>query len=1170
MGEAAWGLGSSTTFLLGNVNQGKKASCLLRILRTVSLLLFLGLSQTLYAQEEAPVPASETPVLEAPAGEELSPAETPPLEPSPPAPPTAEALSPEQQILEMDIKTSSLRELATWCRSLGLSEGGTKDELANRLRGYFMLPLPQTVQEEEPVEGTPKPKKQTIITIESARSTEYFTLEVVDEEYARLRGNVVVSLKEEDAVHRISAGEILYNRTRNMMSASGGVEYRKESGDTIETFKGASITVNLDNWSSVFVGGVTEKSVTGNTTAYEFAGTLISRSDEEVTVMTRATISNAKNPEALWSLQAYKLWLLPGSDWAVLSAVLKVGEIPVLYIPFFYFPADEIIFHPVVGTRSREGNFVQTTTYLLGRPKTNPASESSISKILGSSADMEKTRQGLFLRSTGRKSRDSNDTRLSLLFDAYSNLGAYLGTEVILPRKGIFGGMDLSAGLGFTRTIYQLNSGYSPFAQYDGSDEWNKSSIFFTEIPFRYRLNTKGSLSGKYGSFTWTFPFYADPFVDQDFLDRSEEMDWITMLKGDTEDEETSTTSALGSYEWRLSGSITPSVTVLNPYVSSFSVSSLSTSLSFRTRTSARVSAASPTSPERLFFFPDKLTLYSISTSIAGTPLTVGGTKTSTAPQTDTEAPDPFQGIGVPRSPWEHPEESESATDNPSPLDQLGPPILSQKFTVPGSGRPQFAIDYRLTPTGASELQYRSSLQNWPEREAIDWQEVSSVLTTVGSNGSLGFTFSEPKTSLYTTGLRFSGNGQWQGYTHINEEAEEFNTPTALDNARLRAYNATLFTTSYEFSTTLKPFYSSSIWGNTNFQYNLKGLLAKSVFDGTGADPSWDVAYGKWDKEDLTTHQVAANIAASVMDKAQNLTITADIPPEENTLAGNATFRIWQTETALRGKILEPYNEEERKFEPVYFTEKLLFGKNNAYSLTQEITYDPELKEYTNLTTRLSWGGLSASYTALRSRTYTLEATGWVQSQEEETLNPKELQITYGKTFKKDKLWGKRLSFSLSLNSALSLDLQRYTYSQYTFTLGCTLGITNFLDISLNTRSMNTVVFRYLQNLPFFDLPMELPGEQNLLEDLFNSFRFDDDALRRSSGFKLKSFSLNLVHHLGDWNAKLGITLSPYLDQSNGRPVYKFNNEISFLIQWVPISEIKTEISANKDKIVFK
>jgi hypothetical protein len=113
----------------------------------------------------------------------------------------------------MDIRTSTLTELAGWCRQLGLSEGGTKDDLANRLRDFYRLPRP---------EGGSADVKRTI-TIQSARSTEYFTLEVVDEDYARLKGNVVVTLREGDAVHTISAGEILYNRTRNLISASGGV-----------------------------------------------------------------------------------------------------------------------------------------------------------------------------------------------------------------------------------------------------------------------------------------------------------------------------------------------------------------------------------------------------------------------------------------------------------------------------------------------------------------------------------------------------------------------------------------------------------------------------------------------------------------------------------------------------------------------------------------------------------------------------------------------------------------------------------------------------------------------------------------------------------------------------------------------------------------------------------
>ena len=111
--------------------------------------------------------------------------------------------------------------------------------------------------------------------------------------------------------------------------------------------------------------GVSVKSTQNDETSYYFSGEVITRNDQEVTILSKATIGNAKNEEALWTLNASRVWLLTGSDFAIFNAVLKVGEIPVLYIPFFYFPADEMIIHPVIGYRSREGSYAQTTTYVL-------------------------------------------------------------------------------------------------------------------------------------------------------------------------------------------------------------------------------------------------------------------------------------------------------------------------------------------------------------------------------------------------------------------------------------------------------------------------------------------------------------------------------------------------------------------------------------------------------------------------------------------------------------------------------------------------------------------------------------------------------------------------------------------------------------------------------------
>jgi hypothetical protein len=1124
------------------------------------------------AAQDAAAPAGAKPREAAetgtPAGEEVPAADTD-VE-------TAEDPDSEASLLEMEIRTSTLSELAAWCRELGLSEGGGKEDLARRLRDHYRLDVPA---------GKDAPGRKSV-TIESARISEYFTLAVVDEEYARLRGDVEVSLKDGDAVHRIRAWEILYNRTRNLMTATGGVEYVREEGDTVETFRGENITVNLDDWSSIFMEGISERSLQSDETSYRFAGTVISRNSEEVTVMTRAKITNAKDEEALWSLQASKLWLLPGSDFAIFNAVLKVGEIPVLYIPYFYFPADEVIFHPVLGYRSREGNFVQTTTYILGRPKAASTSESSLTKIMGNSADMEKRREGIFLRSTGRKIRNPDEINLKAMFDVYANLGIYAGTELVVPKRGALSSLNFSGGVGFTRTITQDPQGsgnYSPFApNYEGTSEWNRGRLFSWDVPFRFRFVPEGTFSGSYGSFTFKLPYYSDPLVDRDFTNRTEEMDWVNLAKEGAALDEITPDNLLNTFEWQLTGSLTPPVTALSPYVSSLSFSSITSTVGFRRRESKTVT--NNEAPNYLFFFPDKFTLFSINASVSGTPLTLqwGGLSPSGDPAEEKQRDDPLKGLLAPRSPWSGPTGtsgvstgragSGAAAGNRETA--LSPPALNQVFDVPRSGGPKFSIGYQMGPSVSSELQFRSDPKNWEEYNDIDWGEISSVLTSFRNDGNISFNLDSSDGRLYSNSFSLLGTGAWQDYTVLNDEAEEFTDSQGkpdtqrIEAARERTYNASYFTTYYQFTTLVRPLFRSQIWGNSSLQYNVKGLLAKSLFTGTGAAPEWEVVYGKWDKEDIDTHQFISSLEASIMDKVQNITLTADIPPENATLNGNATFRAWILESNAHMKVFFPGEEQSGKYDPLYLTETLHFGKVGSFQ--QYIVYDPELGEYTAMTSTLNLWGLSVGYTMTWHEGYHLDATGWVMNTGEKSLIPQNFTMGYKQTFTKENLWKNRLSFSVNINTNLNFDLQRYTYSRFDFTLGLTLGIAKFADVTFSATSENPLVFWYVKDWGIFDLPSSLSkGEQrNLFKDLIDSFRFDDDKLRRNSGFKLKAFNLNINHHLGDWNAILGMTLSPYLDQTSRE--YKFNNTFSFIVQWVPITEIKTDINYDKEEWTFK
>jgi len=94
--------------------------------------------------------------------------------------------------------------------------------------------------------------------------------------------------------------------------------------------------------------------------------------------------------------------------------------------------------------------------------------------------------------------------------------------------------------------------------------------------------------------------------------------------------------------------------------------------------------------------------------------------------------------------------------------------------------------------------------------------------------------------------------------------------------------------------------------------------------------------------------------------------------------------------------------------------------------------------------------------------------------------------------------------------------------------------------------------------------------QNNLFIDLFDSFNFGDEAKRRRSGFKMQSLNLKATHFLGDWRAELGINVYPY--HRPGTTSINLTTDISFLVQWKPITEIKSDIKydGRNDRWVVK
>ena len=115
------------------------------------------------------------------------------------------------------------------------------------------------------------------------------------------------------------------------------------------------------------------------------------------------------------------------------------------------------------------------------------------------------------------------------------------------------------------------------------------------------------------------------------------------------------------------------------------------------------------------------------------------------------------------------------------------------------------------------------------------------------------------------------------------------------------------------------------------------------------------------------------------------------------------------------------------------------------------------------------------------------------------------------------------------------------------------------MDITFSSDSQNSVVYRYFQEHSSSNL--RIPGENNLFRDLWNSFAFWDEGLRKSSGFKLKNLDFRISHSLHDWTLAFEVKLSPrQLTDTNGRVYYDFSPYWALSVVWKPFASMKTNI----------
>ena len=431
------------------------------------------------ATPQAPASASSAPASSAPA--------SPQAPAAPLAPSTSDTLTAAGQALtelqrdsmQIEVSTAGFYELAEMARELGLQDSGTADELRSRIYKYYGIQSPTSPQ-----------KKGRTVTIERAAKATYAKVEEEEGGIIRASGGVILTLVEENGdTHRIEADSIAYDRARSTLTARGSVRYERKSGSTVESFSGETVSANLDDWSGIFLDGTFRRSgsatastpgAAGSAAAPTAAGTsssqrglvitadTILKRSSDVMVLKNGVISACDADDPHYAIRAGRVWILGNKEWAMTDAVFSLGNVPILWLPFFYYPGDELVFNPVIGYRSREGRFVQTTTYLIGT-KPQQTGTSSILSFQDNGPAQPTELKGLYLRTVSGPAPKDNST-LKVLADGYSGLGYMAGLQGDFPKLGFLGKTSFFAAAARSRTLFSSTtgdssiSGYSPYS----------------------------------------------------------------------------------------------------------------------------------------------------------------------------------------------------------------------------------------------------------------------------------------------------------------------------------------------------------------------------------------------------------------------------------------------------------------------------------------------------------------------------------------------------------------------------------------------------------------------------------------------------------------------------------------------------------------------------------
>ena len=1050
--------------------------------------------------------------------------------------------------LSKRIASAGYFELLDELRVLGLDDRGTRSELAARLRRFHGLPAPPSAAGE----------LIEVVQVRQAGRAEYFTAPETGTDSVILRGAVEVLVRktDPDTVHRIRADEVIHDRTGRLLTARGAVAYEvTQEGEQAQEVRASSMSFDLDSSKAVFLDATTRQQRRGATgpLLFTFNADVITRLTDGTIILDDVRFSSSPEPALPnYEVRAKRMWLLAPGEWAMQAATLRVGRVPLMYLPYFVWPGDELVFHPALGVRDREGLFLNTTLYLVGR---RPRDDEPFSVLsLTAPEQYREELRGMFLRKIRGEDPRSEEHYLKLMMDLYSRLGVHSGFAGRLPVAGA-GQVSFELGAARSRSVFfdPAQGGYTA-VDASGLSHWHDSTLFGVTFPLRYGIDFAGNARQRGSSIRAGVEIYSDPEFVRDFGNREERIDWPALLgfEGGLD----STPGRRSSLTWEVIASADLNELLAGgarpPLLERVRISNAGVRWLWHSRADPTVPTHDPT---RSFFYPSALRLPATA-EISGTLWQVP------APSARAAAPEQPAGAVAGRGlrpadapPAEQVADTEPDANGDADVDAAAaasvgdrlPPLRRDPYrapppppvaavTPPATAR----VGYQLSPGVTVEANYGSDA--WRSASDVDFALESIVLR--GDHTSRVSQRLDLYGGLFTFdhGLRHSLTVllPHRRSALVDDDAWEALVEQSRQRSRANLHLTNRFT--------WRPVRHLSGWQDSSLTYDIDLRLLNVVYDAQAK--VYRTRTGAWDADGVSRHRLQTAAVLRLGDHPQRLTLAGDLPPRPLLLSAqlDLTAGVVSGGAVLRARCeaADRMLGECPKMVPDPLSVNLRVSPFAPLSLSERVAIDLVRSQFERSETTLGFGGLSASLIAVRP-------------QPGEPLQARQLRLGYADSFGPHYEWRNRIKVGFAPATSWTVDFVEPRRSRFSLTTSLTVAVHEFLDLSFRTASSNDRTYCYVAAWADDSCTTRDP-----VEDLWWSLAFWDESKRRLSNFKVDRISLSAVHHLQDWDLTVEYAARPVARDGGFR---EFASQFSFFVRWIPVPEIRGRVAGDDDAI---